>query len=233
MSRLTKHMIAAVTAAAFLIVAPAVQAHVTLQPDSAAAGGFTRLDVRVPNEQDNASTTKVEVQFPPGFVFVSYQPVQGWNVRVVKEKLDKPIEAEGEKINEQVARVVWTGSGEQGKIGPGQFMDFPLSVQIPDKAGQKLTFKALQTYDNGDVVRWIGPPDSEEPAPQVTVTAAEEEGGAHGAAEETAAKTEETSASSSNDDNDASKGLGIAALVVGGLGLVVGGAAFARARGGR
>ena len=41
------------------------------------------------------------------------------------------------------------GSGSQGKIAPGEFMDFPLSVQVPDKAGTTLTFKALQTYDNG------------------------------------------------------------------------------------
>ena len=48
-------------------------------------------------------------------------------------------------------------------------MDFPLSVQVPDKAGTTLTFKALQTYDDGKVVRWIGPAGSDEPAPQVKV----------------------------------------------------------------
>ena len=32
----------------------------------APAGGFTRLDVRVPNERDDAGTTKVDVQLPPG-----------------------------------------------------------------------------------------------------------------------------------------------------------------------
>ena len=60
-----------------------------------------------------------------------------------------------------------------GKLAPGQFQDFPLSVQIPGKAGEELTFKAVQTYDNGEVVRWIGAPESEHPAPQVLVTAAE------------------------------------------------------------
>ena len=41
-------------------------------------------------------------------------------------------------------------------IPPGAFQDFGLSVQIPGKAGDKLTFKALQTYSNGEIVRWIG-----------------------------------------------------------------------------
>ena len=68
-----------------LAVPAAAQAHVTLQPNTAAAGAFTRLDVRVPNERDDASTTKVEVQFPDGFASASYEPVPGWDVKVTKE----------------------------------------------------------------------------------------------------------------------------------------------------
>ena len=60
-----------------------------------------------------------------------------------------------------------------------------MSVQIPGKAGDELTFKALQTYSDGDVVRWIGAPDSEQPAPQVKVTAAAEDGHAAAKAEQT------------------------------------------------
>ena len=46
---------------------------------------------------------------------------------------------------------------------------------MPNEPGKALTFKALQTYTGGEVVRWIGPPDADEPAPQVTLAAAEEE----------------------------------------------------------
>ena len=137
------------------------------------AGGFTRLDVRVPNERDNASTTKVEVQFPPGFTTVSTEPVPGWTITVKRTKLaESQVNDEGEKVTDRVDTITWTGDGNQGAIGPGQFHDFGLSVATPDKAGASLTFKALQTYDNGDVVRWIGAPDSDEPAPQVKLTAA-------------------------------------------------------------
>ena len=77
---------------AVLAIAPTAFAHVTLQPEEAPAGGFTRLDVRVPNETDNADTTKVDVQFPPGFLSVSTEPVQGWDAEVTMRQLDKPVE---------------------------------------------------------------------------------------------------------------------------------------------
>jgi periplasmic copper chaperone A len=209
--------IIAVAAALVLALAPVASAHVAVQPSEAASGAFVREDVRVPNEQDNASTTKVEVQFPDGFTDASYAPVPGWRVKVKKEKLAQPVKNdEGQEITEQVKRITWSG----GKIAPGQFQDFPVSVQIPGKAGDALTFKAIQTYDNGDVVRWIGPPDAEEPAPQIKVTAAESEN---------AATTTPASSSSSGGDDD-SKTLAIIALIVGGLGLVAGGAALATRR---
>lgn len=203
-----------------LLAPAAAQAHVTLQPDEAAAGGYTVLDVRVPNETEDADTTKVQVQFPAGFAEASYQPVPGWSVRVVKEKLAKPLQSDDGPITEGVREMTWTGHGSQGRIAPGQFMDFPISVQIPGKPGEELTFKALQTYDNGEIVRWIGAPESEHPAPQVTVTAA---------AEDSAAASAGTGSGSGS--GAASKGLGIAALVVGALGLIAGGAALLRSRG--
>jgi uncharacterized protein len=161
---------------AALALAPLAGAHVTLNPQQAAAGAFTELLVRVPNERDNANTIKVDVKFPDGFVFASYAPVPGWTVEVKRQKLAQPIVTDDGEISEQVSEMIWTGDGTVGKIAPGQFMDFPISVQIPGDPGDTLTFPALQTYDNGEVVRWIGPADADEPAPQVAVTAGSEEG---------------------------------------------------------
>jgi periplasmic copper chaperone A len=208
-----------------LAVPAAAQAHVTVQPEEVPAGGFTRLDVRVPNERDDAATEKVEVQMPDGFTFVSYEPVAGWRVDVKSEKLDQPIESEGERISEQIDTVTWTSEGGAA-IGPGEFRDFGLSVGLPEdaQAGETLTFPALQTYDSGEVVRWIGGPDSEEPAAQVTLTAAEEPAGGGEPADE-AGETAD-----SDDDDGAPMGLVVAALVVGGLGLVTGGASLLRGR---
>jgi uncharacterized protein YcnI len=200
-----------VSLAVALLIAPAAGAHVTVQPEEVVAGDFTRLDVRVPNERDNASTTKIEVQFPPGFLFVSTEPVPGWQSKITMRKLDKPVEQFGEQITEEVGQISFTG----GEIGPGQFQDFGLSVGVPDKAGSSLAFKAVQTYSNGEVVRWIGPPDSDEPAPQVKLTAASDEGGA-------AAPATQQSPPPAESDDDSSNTLAIIALVVGIAALAVG-----------
>lgn len=205
---------------ATLTLAPVAAAHVTLQPEEAPAGGFTRLDLRVPNERDNADTTKVDVQFPPGFLSVSYEPVPGWDIKITKRKLDKPVEQFGEQVTEEVGRITFTG----GAIRPGEFQDFGLSLGVPDKPGSTVTFKALQTYSNGEVARWIGPPDSEEPAPQVKLTAAEAEGGGS-----TPAAQQPAAPAASNDDD--SNTLSIIALIVGIAGLAAGLAAlFLRGR---
>jgi uncharacterized protein len=222
-------------ATAALAAPAAAQAHVTLQPNEQPAGGFARLDVRVPNERDNASTTKVEVKFPAGFAEVSTEPVPGWTTKVTKSKLAKPVTTdEGDKITEQVDTITWTGDGKQGSIQPGQFQDFGISVALPDKPGTSLTFKALQTYSNGEIVRWIGPPDADEPAPQVKLTAAADD--EHGASNQGTAQTQpaadiqaDTSSSDSSDDG-APTWLSVLALVLGALGLAAGIAAWTVAR---
>lgn len=210
-----------------LALPASASAHVTLQPEEAAAGAFTVLDVRVPNERDDAATTKVEVQLPPGFVFASYQPIPGWSAQVKMQKLAKPVETDDGPITSEVRQMTWTADGDKAGIQPGQFQDFPISVQIPGEAGDTLTFKALQTYDDGEVVRWIGSPDSEKPAPQVAVTEGGEEH--HNAAPDSNEESSDDSGSDEHSDG-ASEGLGIAALILGALGLLAGGLALMRSR---
>jgi periplasmic copper chaperone A len=197
---------AALLALALLVPATAA-AHVTLQPNEAPEGAYTVLDVRVPNESDSENTTKVAVQFPEGFGDVSYQAVPGWKVEVVHDKLKKPIQTDDGPITEGVKEVVFSG----GKLPPGEFQDFPLSVQIPGKAGEELTFKAVQTYE-GEVTRWIGAPETEHPAPQVLVTPPKEEG----TTTTTVGRptSEASSSSDSGGGGSSDKGLAIAALVV-------------------
>ena len=220
--KIRSYIVGAVVAA--LALAPAAAAHVTLQPPEAPAGGFTRLDVRVPNERDNAGTTKVVVQMPPGFLSVSTEPVPGWNAELTMRQLDEPVEQFGEEVTEEVGRITFTADGEASAIKPGQFQDFGLSLAVPEgRPGSMLTFKALQTYSNDEVVRWIGPPDSEEPAPQVELTPAEEEEAAAPAAEEPAAPA-------ATEEDDDGNGLAIAALIVGAAGLATGLAALVLSR---
>ncbi len=218
--------IAALALAVALLITPIAQAHVTLQPEEVPAGGFSRLDVRVPNERDKASTKKVEVKFPSGFIFISTEPVPGWTAKVKMKKLAKPVEAFGEKHSEEVDTVTFSTSGPG--VGPGQFLDFGLSVGLPEKE-TTLTFKALQTYSNGEVVRWIGAPDADEPAPQVKLTAAESEGGSADPGGVSAPAEAEVE----DEEDEGSDTLALIALIVGGLGLLAGLAALAASRRGR
>jgi periplasmic copper chaperone A len=137
-------------------------------------------------------------------------------------KLDKPVEQFGEQVTEEVGQVTFTADGEAAAIHPGEFRDFGLSVGVPEgRPGSKLTFKALQTYtgEGAHVRRWIGPPDSESPAPQVELTAAEGE-------EASAPAAQEPAAAPASEEDDDGNGLAIAALIVGAAGLAAGVAAL-------
>ncbi|HVW46715.1 MAG TPA: YcnI family protein [Solirubrobacterales bacterium] len=210
-----------------LLAPAAAQAHVTLQPNEAPEGAYTVLDVRVPNESDHSNTTKVAVQFPEGFGDVSYQAVPGWNVEVIHEKLKKPIQTDDGPVTEGVKEVIFSG----GKLAPGQFQDFPLSVQIPGKAGEELTFKAVQTYED-EVVRWIGAPETEHPAPQVLVLPPKEPGQSTAVAQTGGGEATPAAATGESSDSGGSgdKGLAIAALIVAVIAALIAGGAVFRSR---
>jgi uncharacterized protein YcnI len=214
MSRITRAMTTLGIAAVVLSWAAPALGHVTVDPDSAAKGAFTKLTFRVPNERE-AGTTEVEVAFPTDhpIPFVSVKPEPGWTYTVDKAKLDNPIDAEGESITEAVSRITWTG----GPIKAGEFFEFEVSAgPFPKDVGQ-LEFKALQTYEDGEVVRWIDPtPESgeepEHPAPTLKLTSATDDH--HGAEEATQADV-------TKDDVDTAQRVAVIALVVGAAGFLV------------
>jgi uncharacterized protein YcnI/predicted enzyme related to lactoylglutathione lyase len=197
-----------------LAIPAGAEAHVRVLPDEAEAGAYTVLRVNVPNESDELTTTRVEVRFPPGFTYVFSEPVAGWSAEVKMTKAARSA-ISGQVTPPRVGRVIWTARDRGAEIPPGQFEDFPIAVQIPEGVGEKLTFKALQTYGDGEVARWVGGPSSQEPAPQVLVTAAAGPGAAPGEGE----PAEE----GSGGDGD---GLAIAALIIAILGAVAGTAAL-------
>ncbi|HET7481888.1 MAG TPA: YcnI family protein, partial [Actinomycetota bacterium] len=121
-----KRLIAPLAAGILVAMAIPAVAHVTIQPNEAISGSFSRFVVRVPTERDDASTTKVELQLPP-LAFVSFQPKDGWTRKTTTVKFDEPLEAFGQKITEGVGTVTWSG----GKIGPGEFDEFGFSAAMP------------------------------------------------------------------------------------------------------
>ncbi|MEU8563986.1 YcnI family protein [Streptomyces cyaneofuscatus] len=234
---------AGVAASTVLLLAGPAAAHVSVQPQGEAAkGGYATLNFKVPNERDQASTVKLEVNFPADHPLSSVTPeaVPGWKIAITKGKLDKPLEVHGRKITEAVTKVTWTADGS--KIAPGYFQQFPVSVgQLPEDADQ-LVFKAIQTYDNKEVVRWIEEPkggeEPDSPAPVLKLTAATEDHHGGGAAaqgdddhqaDDKAASAEgdkgdkkETHAASSSSSDTTARTLGIIGILIGIAGVAFG-----------
>lgn len=227
--------VTALTAASVLVAAGAAAAHVTVHPESYAKGATDGvLTFRVPNEEDTAATTKVQVFLPTDHpvLGVLVTPQAGWTAKVTTTQLKTPVKTDDGTITEAASEITWTG----GRIGAGQYVDFDVAFgQLPEDTGQ-LTFKTLQTYSDGKVVRWIeqaqgGDDEPENPAPTLKLTAGDDTAGAAApTAKSTGAKA--TSASADTSDSTA-RGLGIAGLIVGALGLAAAAFTFVRTRGAR
>jgi uncharacterized protein len=231
---------AAPAAALTLLAVPApAGAHVSVHPNAVPAGANVALDIRVPNELDNAKTTRIQVKLPPGFIEVATQPPPGWTSKVLTSKLAKPVQTDDGPVDTEVSEVDWNATAGAG-IPPGGFASFPISVALPGRAGQQLTFKTVQTYSNGKVVRWIGPPAADQPAPWIDVTAKggvvqDVAGGEAGPgalpAAAAGAQAATTAASRTVVEKQSSNHtLAIIALVVGLLGLAAGAAGLIVAR---
>ncbi|MYW14261.1 DUF1775 domain-containing protein [Streptomyces sp. SID2955] len=220
-----------VAGSAVLALSAPAFAHVTVQPEGTAAkGGYAVVDFKVPNERDDASTTKIEVNLPAEHPIASVmpQPLPGWKIDITKSKLDKPLTMHGEKIDEAVTKVTWTADGKG--IEPGYFQKFPVSLgALPEDADQ-LTFKAIQTYSDKEIVRWIevaqkGQDEPENPAPVLELSAAADDhhGSVTPAADDKADKSEQAAADDSDGGTDnTARVLGVAGIVIGIAGVAFG-----------
>ncbi|MFF4500598.1 YcnI family protein [Streptomyces sp. NPDC001401] len=226
-------VVTALAAAGVLTAAGIASAHVTVHPESYAKGATDGvLTFRVPNEEDTASTTKVQIFLPtdhPVLGVLVSPPQNGWTAKVTNTKLKTPVKTDDGTITDAVSEITWTG----GKIGAGQYQDFNVAFgQLPDSTDQ-LTFKTLQTYSDGKTVRWIeeaqsGGGEPENPAPVLKLTAKGAQEGSTSTSSP-APKSADSSTSSAADSDSTARGLGVAGLVVGVLGLAA--AAFALIRG--
>jgi uncharacterized protein YcnI len=225
-----------------LLAAGPAAAHVTLGPDTAPKGGTdVELTFRVPNEETSA-TTQVEVDLPTDHPITGVlpEPVPGWTIAVQNYTLPTPITTDDGTVTQVVQKITWSG----GQIPVGQYQGFHVMVgKLPDDV-DSLTFKALQTYANGDVVRWIdvqqaGQPEPDHPAPVLALTAAGGQAAAPppGAPSSSAPQAPSVTAtaapgaeSSASGSDSTARALGVAGVVLGVLGLAAGAFGLAAAR---
>lgn len=138
---------------AVALMAGTASAHVDIERVGASsATGVVDATLVVPNEQDDAGTVTVQLVFPvsPKLTTIEAEAVSGWTATVTKAS-DGGVES-----------VSWTG----GPITGEEAAELPLRIGNVPADADAVTFKAVQTYDDGDVVRWVEPTpaDGDEPA---------------------------------------------------------------------
>ncbi|MCE4264817.1 MULTISPECIES: YcnI family copper-binding membrane protein [Rhodococcus] len=208
---------ATATGGAILLAGGIASAHVSVVAPGATQGGYSVLTFRVPTESDTASTTKVTVALPD-LKSARTEPMPGWTAVVEKDPTSLVAKS-----------VTWTADPGVG-VGPGQFQQFVLSAG-PLPTQDEVSFNAVQTYSDGNVVNWdqaalADGSEPDKPAPSLTLAAST--GDAHGSSADTHA-TNETTATESSNDNTA-RWLGGAGLVLGALGAALGLGALVRSK---
>jgi uncharacterized protein YcnI len=145
--RLNPRLLTLPAAATMLLLAAGpAWAHVQVDADHAEAGATNvTLTFHVPNEETSAQTTGLRVFLPTDHPLagVTASPENGWIPQI------------------SASEITWSG----GSISGTDTMQFRVAVAQLPRDASSLTFKAIQTYSNGDVVSWIetAAPGSAEP----------------------------------------------------------------------
>lgn len=243
MSSRTFARLGALPLAAGLLVAGAgaAAAHVTVTPSLTTAGSYSVLTFSVGHGCDGSPTTTIAIQMPEQVLSVTPTRNAGWDVEKKMQTLDQPVEdAHGNEITERVEQVVYTA---KSPLPEGYRDAFELQLQLPDAAGETLTFPTIQTCEKGETA-WIETPSEgqdaeslESPAPSFVLddAAAGDAHGASDAGDDEAAEDAETEpVAATTDETEAADGdgnaLGVAGLVAGLLGLAAGVGALVQVR---
>jgi uncharacterized protein YcnI len=228
----------AVAGVVALVSAPGASAHVTANVITAVQGSYAKITFRVPNEEDNAGTVKLQVTFPDSYPIpgASVKPVPGWKSQTDIEPLAKPIRENNSDVKNAVKTITWTADAGT-RVNPGEFQEFDVSAgPMPDDTDE-LLFPAVQTYDNGIVVNWTdqppaaGQPKPEHPAPSIKLqTKANAPGAMDMSSMGATGGVTDTAASSIVGSDNTARWLGGAGLLVGALGVGFGAVAVLRSR---
>lgn len=134
--------------AALVAAAGPAAAHVSVRPGVAVRGTVAALTFSIPNERDDAATVAIAVELPGSFETVEPLANGEWTP----------------SVDGGVVR--WTG----GRLTAADRV--ALVVRVGPLSGpDQLVLPAVQTYDSGEVVRWIDEDhDGEHPAPVLALT---------------------------------------------------------------
>lgn len=165
------------TATLVLVGAASAWAHVEVEAGGAAAGATdVTLTFHVPNEAAPAVTTVITFDLPleTPLVGVTAEEQNGFTPTFVTSHLSAPVAGPDGPVSDVVSEVTFAGGTIEREDDPA----FRLHVdKLPDGV-ERLTFTALQTYDDGTVVSWTeiaaeGAAEPEHPAPVLELGAAD------------------------------------------------------------
>jgi uncharacterized protein YcnI len=153
--------------------AGAAQAHATIQPREALAGGYFQAAINITHGCDGSPTTVVRIKLPDGVISVKPQMKPGWTVEITKRKVTGEPVMHGKSIIDTADEVVWRG----GRLPDELFDSFGLLMKLPDTPGRTLYFPVVQECEKGEL-RWTeiptgghGADHMHEPAPAVLLKA--------------------------------------------------------------
>ena len=172
-SRMVAVLVAVVVATVAAVGVSAAGAHVTVHPGKEKKGATdVLLTFAVPNEEDSASTTRLELTLPTAapLLGVHAQAIPGWTATVETTKLAEPVTTDDGTVTRVASKVTWTVNDPADAVGPEQFGAFTVLVGALPRGAPKVVFKVAQTYSDGTVVSWIqvpvkGTPEPAHPAP--------------------------------------------------------------------
>jgi uncharacterized protein YcnI len=141
----------AVGVACLAVAAPLASAHSIVLPSASRPAEFQQYTVTVPTERD-VPTVEIDLKIPEGIGFLIVEEAPGWKTQVIRR-------------NDRIDEIRWSGS----EIPPDYYASFRFIARNPVAQGE-IAWKIVQRYKGGEAVRWIGGPDSDEPAARTTIT---------------------------------------------------------------
>jgi periplasmic copper chaperone A len=213
----------AVLAAAGLVGVAALPAfaHVTVHTDTPMRGASdAAVMFRTPNEESNSATVKLQVFFPTThpLLDVLVEPHPGWHFTTKTKQLAHPVTTDDGPITSAVSQVTWLANSTAAGLQPGEATDFVvIAGELPDTA--TVTFRALQTYSNGDVVKWIeiqapGAQEPEHPAPVLHLQPSTSTGSAGSSSSSDQSTSAASNSASASSDDGTGRALAVVALVI-------------------
>lgn len=216
-------------------VVPA-SAHVGIVEGDYHADSYVVVPFSVPHGCDGSPTTRIRIQMPESIPSVTPTVNPGWDIELVKEQLATPLDlGEGRTLTERVTEVAYTA---RTPLPDGYRDVLELSLRLPaDAVGQTLTFPTIQECAEGST-NWTqipaegqDPDELELPAPSLFVFGPKEDPGEETNAGTIPLPTTTPPPVSDESDDGSDRGLAIAGLAAGVVGMALGGRALMASKG--